>query len=125
VAITIDQIKNQLPQTGLAKLSDAALEDLKKQAEDFVESSGSEYTADQEDILVLNYACYLSAIGLQNTNMQVDPYFFLDAYKLALKQIAAAVSKDYPSDGVDKLGIITIGRLTPMPDFNGGLRKWK
>lgn len=125
MSITIDQIKNQLPQTGIPKVSDAALEDRKKEAEKFVKMSGLDLTTDQEDTLVFNYACYLVAIALQGTSIHVDPYYFLEAYKLALKQISSSVSKNYPTDGVDKLGIVTIGRLTPMPDFNGGLRKWK
>lgn len=123
MATPIDQIKARLPQTGIAKVDDANLAVLAKQAEEFVDATGINCTSDQKDILELEYTSYLVALALQGTSITIDPNFFLDAYKLALSQIANYQAKNRKSDGVDKGGVFTIGRLTKMPDFSGGLRR--
>lgn len=124
MAATIDQLKSRFLQEGQPLAADANLEELLKQSKDYHKALGNLYTGTQLDILTLEYASYLVARALSDVK-GLDPKYYLDTYNMVLSQINAANNINAKTDGQDKAGIITIGKMERCPDFNGKIRKWK
>lgn len=124
MAATIDQLKSRFLQQGKELAADANLEELLKQSKDYHKALGNLYTGTQLDILTLEYASYLVARAMSDI-FKLDPKYYLDSYNTVLSQITAANNVNGKSDGQDKPGITTIGKLERCPDFNGKIRKWK
>lgn len=115
MSVTAAEIMSMLPQTGTPKLTASDIQTHIDKAKKTVESNGNTYTSDQLDILTRLWACYTVACALQGTNMTVDPYHYLDAYKQLIKTIGTGTVKK--ADLTGQSGLITVGKLDRIPDF--------